>query len=293
MLALYDNNMQKIINYHNLVVEIHSQLDTKITEEISSSKQEILDLVISNSLYDSRLTRSIQRMINIAFLHHKVFPKYKNIHNGRDIVLLATGKSAELYNKMIENAVHIGVNRAFMMKNIKLNYLFCQDYGKNFVGKQVGKDYLQQLDTYRYDDLKIFLGILHEEFGEGRYIPESIAIKYNAERYYTFPWFTVPHAQFQGTLHVESEVLADSGSVSFPAFQFALYTNPKRIFLVGQDCSQTGYFDGETQLQKPDWNILINGWKAMKKFADENYPETEIISVNPVALKGIFTDIKT
>ena len=29
----------------------------------------------------------------------------------------------------------------------------------------------------------------------------------------------------------------------------------------------------------------------MKEFISQNYPETEIVSVNPVGLKGLFTDI--
>ena len=35
---------------------------------------------------------------------------------------------------------------------------------------------------------------------------------------------------------------------------------------------------------------LIGKWKKLKEFADEKYPNTEIISVNPVGLKGLFKD---
>lgn len=38
-------------------------------------------------------------------------------------------------------------------------------------------------------------------------------------------------------------------------------------------------------------NKLIGNWIMLKKFAETYYPDTKIISVNPVGLKGIFTDL--
>ena len=38
-------------------------------------------------------------------------------------------------------------------------------------------------------------------------------------------------------------------------------------------------------------NISVEFWKELQKFAQTYYPETEIISVNPVGLRGIFTDL--
>ena len=36
---------------------------------------------------------------------------------------------------------------------------------------------------------------------------------------------------------------------------------------------------------------LVEPWKRLKLFANKLYPGTEIISVNPVGLKGLFKDI--
>ena len=36
---------------------------------------------------------------------------------------------------------------------------------------------------------------------------------------------------------------------------------------------------------------VIKLWLKLKKFAKTYYPDTEIISVNPVGLKGIFKDV--
>ena len=71
--------------------------------------------------------------------------------------------------------------------------------------------------------------------------------------------------------------------------QFALFTNPKRIYIVGCDCS-SGYFNEETKEIKPN-KMLVKSWKELKKFVEIYYPETEIISVNPVGLKGLFKDL--
>ena len=36
---------------------------------------------------------------------------------------------------------------------------------------------------------------------------------------------------------------------------------------------------------------LLDKWEEIKAFALTYYPETEIISINPVGLKGIFKDV--
>ena len=38
---------------------------------------------------------------------------------------------------------------------------------------------------------------------------------------------------------------------------------------------------------------LTAPWREFKRFVQVYYPETEIISVNPVGLKGIFRDVYT
>ena len=40
-------------------------------------------------------------------------------------------------------------------------------------------------------------------------------------------------------------------------------------------------------------NFMKKEWNIIKKIAPVFYPETEIISVNPVGLKGMFHDVYT
>ena len=99
---------------------------------------------------------------------------------------------------------------------------------------------------------------------------------------------------------IDSQPLANSSSCSIQAIQFILFTNPKKIYLVGIDCSigSKGHFTGkcfDIKARNEDFEAndayAISTWKQVKEFAQTYYPETEIISGNPVGLKGIFTDL--
>lgn len=49
----------------------------------------------------------------------------------------------------------------------------------------------------------------------------------------------------------------------------------------------------DKKLQKLQTRYYYNTIKHSRYFAKQYYPNTEIISVNPVGLKGIFTDLYT
>jgi len=215
----------------------------------------------------------MQRVISTALLHQKTFSNYKNIHQGQEIVLVATGPSAKNY-KHISNAIHIGVNRAFQIENIDLNYLFMVDYGV--------KPYIKAANQYKPESCTKFYGLA--ELGRpGKIIPESEAIEAQALR------FRVTNTSNRKFTHlIDSEPLGAFGSITFPAMQFALWTNPRTIYLVGCDCSK-GYFDGQTK--SANESRLIRRWKWLKEFTRLYYPETKIVSINPVGLKGIFDEI--
>ena len=85
----------------------------------------------------------------------------------------------------------------------------------------------------------------------------------------------------------------DFYSVVFPALHFALYTYPKKIYLVGCDVSDNGHFDtadDSINLSRLNINRMKYGYAKVKEFAEQYYPDTQIISLNPVGLKGLFTD---
>lgn len=83
------------------------------------------------------------------------------------------------------------------------------------------------------------------------------------------------------------------GGTVFSALQFILYTHPQKIYLVGCDCTPNGHFyDDYTK----NINLLPNTKHLWQEFAcikNSLYPDIEVVSVNPVGLKGLFEDVYT
>ena len=218
--------------------------------------------------------------------HSEVFPKYKNIHNGQDIVLVASGPTVKDYS-MLPNTVHIGVNHTYTLENLKLDYLFIQDNLK--------RDHMPtaQIDAnlYRGCECKKFYGYHYIN----RYsIPEKDVIEANAERYYFVDQKVPTSDSIFISADISTRPLNCWASIVFPAIEFALYTHPKRIFIVGCDCSANGHLIWTSKKDFcSDAEIIKYGWEKIKEFKDSKYPDVEIISINPVGLKGLFKDVYT
>lgn len=231
-------------------------------------------------------TNIIQKSITTALLHQKTFLPFKNKHQNDSIVLIGAGPSVLKYQP-IKNVYHLGLNRAFKFDKVKFDYLFTID--------QSGIcEYYD--DFANYKDCIKFIG--DQDCGADYQIPESYALSMNCLRYKT----TTRLPQHKFSLNIDSEPLGNFCSVSLQAAQFLLYTNPKKIYIVGIDCNLAtgghfvgGVYDIASRGESVANNDLrsINDWKALKKFAQTYYPDTEIISINPVGLKGVFKDIYT
>ena len=243
-------------------------------------------LTSANKFNYDRLRLEMQEELvfnNLILRDHAKFLEYKNIYHDKDVVIVARGPSAAKYTNPLKNAVHIALNKAFKNPDIKFDYIFMHDYGAI-------KDYI--LDCINYPCTKFFGRCLYLHF-KTHVIPDSTIDKCNANLYYTNAPFETIYKD------IDCAPLMDFMSVAFPAIHFALYTGAKRIFLVGCDCSSDGYSDGTKQSAQSLASIeqhhkkMFRGYKLVKEFAMRNYPETEIISINPVNLKGYFKDIYT
>lgn len=239
-----------------------------------------------------RIFRTIEQQdrylaqLNVVTETHKdTFGEYKNKYNGKDIVIIATGPSLNKY-KPIPNTITIGVNKACLCDKVTLDYFFAADY-------LTTKDYLDTLKEYKNKNLKIFLGRYPQQafgFPELKIVsimPESKIIELGAKKYYTYSKYPPYNVNFN--TDIDKTWIAEGSSTIFAAMQFALFTNPRKIYIVGCDCSN-GYFDASVKKVKKNKGF-IRVWKELKKFRDYYYPDTEIISVNPVGLRGVFTDL--
>lgn len=224
----------------------------------------------------------IQNNIYIpASVHHAaVFEKYRNCNAGKDLVLLAAGPTLDSYTPM-PGAIHLGVNRVYQAKHIALDYLMAIDA---FFTPD------EEIESYRPELCAKLFGFNYQTLHKR--ISESLISKTGAERFYyhSIPYGVAP--VFPSSLAHSPLIVMES--VVTAAFQFALWTGPKRIYLVGCDCSSSGYFSAQKSgiPQKLSSRKIIHSWEILKEFADNVYPDIEIVSINPVGLRGLFTDMK-
>lgn len=266
------------------LLKLQKSIETMDKQDVNCKILETLNL-LQEKIYElpELCNRIAQINMSTALLHQKTFIPFKGKHTGNDIVIVATGPTAKKYKK-IPNAIHIGVNRAIDL-GIELDYLFIQDYSG-------ATDYLTRINSYRSKKCIKFYGLTTEyEPEKKRVIPETDAIQASAFRYRT-DWMNISGFAPRFAYDISAQPLGCFGTIVFPALQFALWTNPRRIYLVGCDVSRDGYFDNEklnVNYLEPD--NIIHCYKKFKDFAKTYYPSTEIISINPVGLKGIFNDV--
>ena len=234
-----------------------------------------------------KLNRLIQINLSTCFTHLQTFPKFKGINEGKDVVIVASGITASKYTgNKTKKAIHIGVNRSFQLNNyeIPMDYIFIQD----FSGKT--PEYIDDLDNYRKGRCQKFYGLTTEwSYNPERTIPEFHVIKAKALRYRT-DWAKIDGFEPQFAYDLSTQPLGCFGSIVFPALQFALWTHPKRIYLVGCDCTTAGYSYDKNAKNFLIPDKIIEAYKEFKQFTHKYYPDVEIISINPVGLKGIFKE---
>ena len=220
-----------------------------------------------------KIVRNIQ-VNNMALkIHSEIFPKYRGIYRGRDIVIVGCGPSVKDYNLDIKGEpIYISVNRAFEISEIKFDYIFYQD-------KTIGA--FEEIASYEGNNCKKFQAIITKPNSD-YLIPQDATTLVNPLRYVLAPDDNLPY-------DIAYEPFADLKGTIFSALQFALYTNPRRIYLVGFDCTNTNCFTNYPS----DYTYQYPIYERLKLYAERYYKTTEIISVNPIGLRGLFTDVYT
>ena len=224
------------------------------------------------------ITNDIGVKIQAALIHSRNFAPYKNCYKDRDVVLCASGPSIINFQK-IDDAVYVGVNKSFLNKNLDLDYLFIQDdlHGQimNLANQYVGNN-CQKFYGKISDNRLPYINPIQRI--PAQYISYAGAKQYILEN----------NLGYNFAYNLEMEPVGDFAGTVFSAMQFILYTHPRRIYLAGCDCS-SGYFYDEKSTNSASYQV--ESWIKIKEFAQKYYPDVEIISINPVGLKGIFKDI--
>ena len=166
-----------------------------------------------------------------------------------------------------------------MLNNIKFNYLFAQDDFPE-------KDHLEGFINYYPDNCTKFLG-LHTVTRSFRIRNSTIARIKNKEIYVLNN--KRPDKTFI-PIDITGEPFAFYRGTVFAVLQFAFLTNAKNVYLVGFDCTSSGH---AFKNWHEDLTYQLSYWKQFKQYKDMFFETTEIISVNPVNLKGMFKDVYT
>lgn len=211
--------------------------------------------------------------------HKAAFSEFRACNRGKTVAVVGTGPTLNYYTQLA-GIPHIGVNASFLKKGLDLDYYFIVHYAP---------EWCEKLKDYNF--IKFFSAGIGSKKSEDQ-IPEYIIEENGGRRYFSLSM--MPFTQIH--TNIEYYPLMSYESIIFRAIHFALYTMPEKLLLIGCDCTSTGHFDGvpmgslAEKIQIPQW---IEGYKNVKKFASLHYPNMEIISVNPVGLKGMFHDVYT
>ena len=243
--------------------------------------------------FDEKITKlenGVAEHNEVTAFNTKAFAEFRNAFRGKDIVIVGSGPTSKYYPP-IRDAIHIGLNLSWRREGIPIDYLFTIDGYRNLIDDAKVEDGFHRIHR------RVFVGKIVDRCSEncGNYY-ESIYLHGPS-----IVRFFVNDCNLDQTIHQDIcyHPLADFWSVSFEALHFSLLTYPKRIFLVGCDTSPTGHFYAESDKIGDIFKRTISvtskfmkvGYARMKMFAKHHYPDTEIISINPVGLRGLFKDV--
>ena len=247
----------------------------KITFKKKPTKSDLYD-------FENRFNDKIEKirynnyLLNMSKnINYNTFLQYKNINQGKEIVLIATGPTLNKYIP-IENALNVGVNQAIYYDKVKLDYYFLQDC------KNSTKDIPEFIIKNNDGKCKYFFGTYDMNYFKDMLSESDAILIKNSKRYVVDNLCSYNNLIYD----ITSLPLQCFGSVVFAAIRFIFWTNPKRIYLVGCDCSKSGHFNQKNNTL--DLRRVKLGYLKVKEFRDIYYPKTEIISINPIGLNGIF-----
>lgn len=249
-------------------------------------KIKTVDIILKDFI-TTMIAKEVYSAIEVEKLHSKTFPKFKACHYNENVAVLGSGPTLEYYNNELDT-INIALNHTFSLKNYKFTYSFALDSG-------IFLNWPNYIEDIKKSNCINFLGN-PLDINANQFPEIANSDKYNIYRYYTSNRSGCYGIEFGKIFFKDLEVrpLLDAYSVVFSALQFAIYTHPKKLYLIGLDTSNNGHYfsfgggDGKYLTEN-----MIKIYKKFKTFAQIHYPDVEIISVNPVGLKGLFKDVYT
>lgn len=201
------------------------------------------------------------------------FINYKSFINNKIIILCASGESLNKFNPtQYKDVIYVTVNAGFFkLKELGIiaDFSFCQD-------KHNSHTYINKIKPNKAS----FIGQCINGTPSWGFTDEDIKLFSGLAYYMCYD----EYSDYQKDI-INKPIWDKGCSVVFSAMQFLLWCEPKEIYLVGCDCT-TNRFDNTKSMINP--NQTIEYWKKIKNFANLNYPNIKIYSINPIGLKDIF-----
>ncbi len=242
------------------------------------------------------IAREVYSVIEVTECHKKTFSRFLDCNVGKSVAIWGCGPTVQHYNNEL-NTVNIALNKALFMDNVNFAYSFAQD--ANILKTCEG--YIDKIKDKK-DTVKFIGNFLQPKHHLNMPVIKE-SEKYNIFRYFSAARMWLPAFDFGQELFSDITLhpLADFSSISFAALHFAFYTHPDKIYLIGLDTNVGGIniFDNlNVDLKHAkdgnyDIKNMLSGYVKFKEFAEKYYPDVEIVSVNPVGLKGVFKDVYT
>jgi hypothetical protein len=257
-------------------------------------------LIIQNN---STILEGLKNDIEVYLKNLSFINKYADDVYGKDVFIIGSGPSInsfdfQKYNS--DNVIKMGVNGQIFNEKFKLDYFFASDY-VNLKKKEITADVLNKK---AHEGVRICLG---------RNINRTLPIK--KSKYYIADEFIAelePNVNVFYYTNDYKEVINRSYTKLLYAFftaghlplLFSLYCGAKRIFLIGFDQGGNFYADGSLRTKSVNDQFsptnsdlkVIHGFKNVIKISDFlkhlGY-SSSIYSVNPVNMKGVFSDVYT
>lgn len=209
---------------------------------------------------------------------------FKGRHAGHTGVLLGTGRSLDQYkhhdyDRDGKRIYTFGV-KSIIWTEVPMDYVLVSDkngpkgYAKN----------RKKYDTFQCREQKFYARFRKKSF----FGPDDKTIdQANATFFEVLQPTLAPLPLVKDVGHY---VFGSSRSSIFLALQFALYTGVTRLFVVGCDAEATGYSRryGSVPGTKPSEVTKIKAaWGEAQMWVARNYPDVEVVLVNPVGLRNM------
>jgi len=242
------------------------QMRKKLNIFLTRQKRRIDGSKIIETIYTNSLALQVNSRLE----------KYRNLFKGKDIYIVGGGPTAKYFSpfKNSDNEIYIGINRAFRDERYIFDYLFAQD---QFV------EGMDEFLAYRGDACTKMLAIIPYNVSYQILEPQLPNVDF-IERY------VLANRKMQEIpKNISTAPFADLQGTVFSAVQWALYTNPDHIYLVGFDCGNGNLYHGYND----NYDYQIQSWHRISEYLKVMRKNDCVISINPVGLKGLFKDIYT